>query len=182
MYIRILIISRFQDFEHFQIICIFIDVFMLELSISIEVGNTLVTGEKMNKAEQFFNTVDFSIETDFKERLRKQLFENSERTIPEQSLSDDSGDVNNTDSINTDVTDTNAVNADVINANIYKRKDSARELSFDELELVNAAGNISMQGQTLINRSKSKPIQDKTDASPWSKPFCGNISDHDVNS
>ena len=139
----------------------------------------------MNKAEQFFNTVDFSIETDFKDRLRKQLFEkfeNSERTIPEQSLSDDSGDVNNAVSINADAANANAINTDVINADFHKRKDSARELSFDELELVNAAGNISMHGQTLINKNKSKPIQDKPDASPWSKPFCGNISDHDINS
>ena len=110
----------------------------------------------MNKAEQFFNTVDFSVETDFKERLRKQLFESSEGSISEQSLHDNK-------------------------AAVHKKKESARELSLDELEMVNAAGNIAMQGQTLTNRAKSKPIQDKTGLDPWAKPFSGNIADQDVN-
>lgn len=108
----------------------------------------------MSKAEQFFNTVDFSVETDFKERLRKQLFENSDRSISEQSLQDKSADV-------------------------HKRKESARELSIEELDMVNAAGNIAMQGKTLVNRTKSKPIQDKPDQNPWNKPLSGNIADQE---
>ena len=83
----------------------------------------------MSKAEQFFNTVDFSVETDFKERLRKQLFESSEGSISEQSLHDNK-------------------------AAVHKKKESARELSLDELEMVNAAGNIAMQEKTFINEIK----------------------------
>ena len=110
----------------------------------------------MNKAEQFFNTVDFSVETDFKERLRKQLFESSEGSISEQSLHDNK-------------------------AAVHKKKESDRELSLDELEMVNAAGNIAMQEKTFINRVKPKPIMDKPDQNPWNKPLSGNIADQDVN-
>ena len=108
----------------------------------------------MNKAEQFFNTVDFSVETDFKERLRKQLFESSEGSISEQSLHDNK-------------------------AAVHKKKESARELSLDELEMVNAAGNIAMQEKTLINRVKPKPILDKPDQNPWNKSLSGNIADQE---
>lgn len=113
----------------------------------------------MNKAEQFFNTVDFSVETDFKERLRKQLFDNIERSFSEQNLKYNSADIHNT----------------------QKKRKSARELSIDELEMVNAAGNISMQEKALRNRVKSKPIQDRPDQNPWNTPFSGNIANHDDN-
>ena len=42
----------------------------------------------MSKAEQIFKTADFSVETDLKERLRKQLFENREIELSEKGLRD----------------------------------------------------------------------------------------------
>lgn len=74
----------------------------------------------MSKAEELFEKVDFSLETDLKDRLRNQLFKNGGESASRQ---------------------------DAMHGNREKggRKGSVRKLDFEELEYVNAAGNTAMQ-------------------------------------
>ena len=85
----------------------------------------------MSNVEQFFNSVDFSGETDLKDRLRKQLFGNREQSISDQNSRNKNDDGSS-------------------------RKIPARQLSLDELELVNAAGDLAMQQRNSAKREKSK--------------------------
>ena len=108
----------------------------------------------MSKAEQVFKTVDFSAGTDLKERLRKQLFENNENFLLEKGLREDSNKASS-------------------------RKGSARQLSFDELEMVNAAGILAMQSQNLKDRVKPKLFQNILENNSLNDPFFQNDPDHD---
>ena len=119
----------------------------------------------MSKAEQIFKTADFSVETDLKERLRKQLFENGEITLSEKGLRDSS-----------DKGGGNVVGS--VGRNAGGRRSSARQLSFDELDLVNAAGNIAMQ-QDSSGRGKPGKAKDSQNKNPWNNPFSGNLLDND---
>ena len=119
----------------------------------------------MSKAEQIFKTADFSVETDLKERLRKQLFENGEITLSEKGLGDSS-----------DKGGGNVVGS--VGRNAGGRRSSARQLSFDELDLVNAAGNIAMQ-QDSSGRGKAGKAKDSRNKNPWNSPFSGNLLDND---
>lgn len=109
----------------------------------------------MSKVEQFFNTVDFSGETDLKDRLRKKLFGNREQSISDQNSRNKNDDCSS-------------------------RKIPARQLSLDELELVNAAGNPAMQQQNSAKRDKSKPLLEGQRKSLWDNTFSGTIADHDA--
>ena len=113
----------------------------------------------MSKVEQFFNKVDFSGETDLKDRLRNQLFGNTKKSISEQDFRDRSAGISN---------------------EISNRKTQARQLSLDELELVNAAGNLAMQQQSSASRTKSKQLQEGQGKNPWDSTFSGKITDHDA--
>lgn len=116
-------------------------------------------GEKMSKVEQFFNKVDFSGETDLKDRLRNQLFGNTKKSISEQDFRDRSAGISN---------------------EISNRKTQARQLSIDELEHVNAAGNLAMQQQSSASRTKSKQLLEGQGKNPWDNTFSGKITDHDA--
>ena len=116
----------------------------------------------MSKAEQIFRTADFSVETDLKERLRKQLFENREITLSGKGLRDSGGG--------------NVVGS--VGRNAGGRRSSARQLSFDELDLVNAAGNIAMQ-QDSSGRGKPGKAKDSQNKNSWNNPFSGNLLDND---
>jgi hypothetical protein len=113
----------------------------------------------MSKVEQFFNKVDFSGETDLKDRLRNQLFGNTKKSISEQDFRDRSAGISN---------------------EISNRKTPARQLSLDELELVNAAGNLAMQQQSSASRTKSKQLPEGQGKNPWDSTFSGKITDHDA--
>lgn len=128
-----------------------------ELIRSYKPGNVSVytgTGEKMIKAEQVFKKVDFSVETDFKERLRQQLFEQKERARSEQVLREGSVEAG-------------------------RRKTGGRQLSFDELDLVNAAGSIDMQ-QESAGRGNPGKDRDRQRKTPWNNTFSGNLFDNDT--
>lgn len=109
----------------------------------------------MSKVEEFFNKVDFSGETDFRDRLRKQLFENNKKSISEQDFRNQSAEING-------------------------RRTPARQLSLDELELVNAAGNPAMQQQSSAKRVTSKQLLERQGNNPWDNTFSGKITDHDA--
>lgn len=128
----------------------------------------------MSKAEQIFKTADFSVETDLKERLRKQLFENGEITLSEKGLGDSSdkgGGGNVVGSVGGNVVGS-------VGRNAGGRRSSARQLSFDELDLINAAGNIAMQ-QDSSGRGKAGKAKDSQSKNPWNSPFSGNLLDND---
>lgn len=116
-------------------------------------------GEKMSKVELFFNKVDFSGETDLKDRLRNQLFGNTKKSISEQDFRDRSAGISN---------------------EISNRKTQARQLSLDELEHVNAAGNLAMQQQSSASRTKSKQLPEGQGKNPWDSTFSRKITDHDA--
>ena len=111
----------------------------------------------MSKAEQLFKEVDFSHETDFKDRLRKHLFEDSEKSLSNKEWRDGSD-------------------------GVYDRRVSARQLSLEELEHVNAAGILGVnQGlRNPVNRLKFKRPHDWQEKSPWTDSFSGDIPDHDI--
>ena len=131
----------------------------------------------MSKAEQIFKTVDFSVETDLKERLRKQLFENREIKLSEKGLRDND---NNDGSQVVGKVVGNVGNGGGSSAgrNTGGRRSSARQLSFDELDLVNAAGNIAMQ-QDSSGRGKPGKAKDSQNKNSWNNPFSGNLLDND---
>ena len=104
----------------------------------------------MSKAEQIFKTVDFSVETDLKERLRKQLFENREIKLSEKGLRDN-GDNDGSQVVGKVVGNVGNGGGSSAGRNTGGRRSSARQLSFDELDLVNAAGNIAMQQDFMGN-------------------------------
>lgn len=120
----------------------------------------------MSKAEQIFKTADFSVETDLKERLRKQLFENGEITLSGKGLRDSSDKGGGGNVVGS------------VGRNAGGRRSSARQLSFDELDLVNAAGNIAMQ-QDSSGRGKPGKAKDSQNKNPWNNPFSGNLLDND---
>ena len=124
----------------------------------------------MSKAEQIFKTADFSVETDLKERLRKQLFENGEITLSEKGLGDSSDKGGGGNVVGSVVGS--------VGRNAGGRRSSARQLSFDELDLVNAAGNIAMQ-QDSSGRGKAGKAKDSQNKNPWNNPFSGNLLDND---
>lgn len=131
------------------------------------------TGEIMSKAEQIFKTVDFSVETDLKERLRKQLFENREIKLSEKGSRDNSD--NDGSKV---VGNVGSGVGSSAGRNAGGRRSSARQLSFDELDLVNAAGSIAMQQDSSGKAKPAKP-KDPRGKNPWSNPFSGNILDND---
>lgn len=120
----------------------------------------------MSKAEQIFKTADFSVETDLKERLRKQLFENGEITLSEKGLGDSSDKGGGGNVVGS------------VGRNAGGRRSSARQLIFDELDLVNAAGNIAMQ-QDFSGRGKAGKAKDSRNKNSWNNPFSGNLLDND---
>lgn len=120
----------------------------------------------MSKAEQIFKTADFSVETDLKERLRKQLFENREITLSGKGLGDSSDKGGGGNVVGS------------VGRNAGGRRSSARQLSFDELDLVNAAGNIAMQ-QESTGIGKAGKAKDSQNKNPWNNPFSGNLLDND---
>ena len=120
----------------------------------------------MSKAEQIFKTADFSVETDLKERLRKQLFENREITLSEKGLGDSSDKGGGGNVVGS------------VGRIAGGRRSSARQLSFDELDLVNAAGNIAMQQDSSGSRKPGK-AKDSRNNNPWNNPFSGNLLDND---
>lgn len=126
-----------------------------QITFNIIFNQYTAVGEKMSKVEQFFNTVDFSGETDLKDRLRKQLFGNREQSISDQN----SRNRNDDDS---------------------SRKFPARQLSLDELELVNAAGDPAMQQQNSAKREKSKQLPEGQGKIPWDNSFSGKTAVHDA--
>lgn len=124
-------------------------------NISNSFSQHSVAGEIMSKVEQLFKTVDFSGETDFKDRLRKHLFESREKAISDQD-------------------------SRVGNEDGSSRKSSARPLSLDELELVNAAGDLAMQQHNPAGRAKSKFLQKGQENNSWTNTFSGKITDHET--
>ena len=131
----------------------------------------------MSKAEQIFKTADFSVETDLKERLRKQLFENREIKLSEKGLRDN-GDNDGSQVVGKVVGNVGNGGGSSAGRNTGGRRSSARQLSFDELDLVNAAGNIAMQQDSSGKAKPAKP-KDHQSKNPWNNPFSGNILDND---
>lgn len=99
-----------------------------------------LAGEEMDLMEEVLKSADFSGETDLKDRLRAQLFD--ENDIPSLKKDDLTGGKNN-----------------------GKQNSFARELSLDELDFVTAAGDAHYQRkkssvEDVLNPLK-KPFEDR---------------------
>ena len=104
----------------------------------------------MSKAEHIFESADFSGETDFKERLRVQLFDDNSPASSE--LIDQNADLR-----------------------FDKKETYGRILSFDELEMVSAAGDsTSYRNQAALKTLGKSNIQPGADTGTgWGVPVQG---------
>lgn len=112
----------------------------------------------MSKAENIFKGADFSTETDFKDRLRTQLFGGEDNSSSRQVKP-------------------------VFKVYSGKGRSNARELSMDELDLVTAAGDKAMLKNTNAEEilQKTKNTLDKDLLDQFKTPISGGISDRGEN-
>lgn len=104
----------------------------------------------MSKAEQIFESADFSGETDFKDRLRVQLFDDN--TPASSELVDQNADQKSD-----------------------KKETYGQILSFDELEMVSAAGDsTSYRNQAALKTQRKSNTQSGADTGTgWGVPVPG---------
>ncbi len=102
----------------------------------------------MSKAEQIFKSADFSEDTDFKDRLRARLFENKG---PASSARSDGNDQKQS----------------------VPDRFSKRILSFEELDMVSAAGDNAQYQNSKLVKEQEDPINmlDRDADSQWKNPL-----------